>query len=214
MMGALCLTVCHLVQRPDLIITFSDLRYQDRLTTGLRIQAQAKENPGHGPSVWFLSGRVSVGLVWTCGSNTTGCRVRGGGLTSAGGSLCLRESVVVAGAGSTGGTIDGGATGASSRAAAPPGSVAVLLPRTHIPGFGCRPVDPVGPWSSGVRANHSTSARHGCTARGQRGDIRGHLRDARSQVLRGLCTGVHAAGRESGVVAHPSRARCSLLGHG
>lgn len=174
-----------------------------------------RPNPGHGPPVWCSLGGVSMGLVWACGNSTTRCRVRGGRSASAGRSLCLRESVVVAGAGSTGGEICGGATGASSRAAAPPGPVAVLLPQVQPEGCGCRPVpvDPVGPWSTAVRADQPTSARHaGRNTRSQLGDIRRHPRDARPQAPRGYYKGVQSRDRESWVLV--ARTRCSLLRHG
>lgn len=170
-------------------------------------------NPGHGPPAWCSLGGVSMGLVWACGNSTTRCRVRGGRSASAGRSLCLRESVVVAGAGSTGGEICGGATGASSRAAAPPGPVAVLLPQAQPAGCGFRPVDPVGPWSTAVRANQPTSARHaGRSARSQLGDIRRHPRDARPQAPRGSYKGVQSRDRESWVLE--ARTRCFLLWRG
>jgi hypothetical protein len=152
-------------------------------------------------------------LVWACGSSTTRCRVRGGRSASAGRSLCLRESVVVAGAGSTCGEIGGGAAGASSRAAAPPRPVAVLLSRAQPAGGGCRPVDPADRGPPQCVQTNPSSARHaGRNARSQLGDIRRHPRDARPQAPRGSFKGVQARDRESWVLV--ARIRCFLLRHG
>jgi hypothetical protein len=74
--------------------------------------------------------------------------------------LCSRESVVAAGAGWTGGKIGGGATDAPTRTAPPPGPAAVAVPRAPTSGSGCRPLDPVGLWPTGVRVDQPTSARH------------------------------------------------------
>jgi hypothetical protein len=138
---------------------------------------------GHGPALWCL-GWVSVGSVRVCGSSTIRCRVAGGGLGSSTNQWLCPWEYVVAGAGLTGGKIGSGTAGASSRTAPPPGLAAVLLARTPTADFGCRPVDPVGPWLTGVRANQSTSARHaGCNPPSQLGDIRRHPRDATSDAV-------------------------------
>jgi hypothetical protein len=41
-----------------------------------------------------------------------------------------------------------------------PGPAAVLVPRIPVAGFGCRPLEPVGPWPTGVCAVQPTSASH------------------------------------------------------
>ncbi len=87
---------------------------------------------------------------------------------------CSRESVVAAGAGWTGGKIGGGATDAPTRTTPPPGPAAVPVPRPPTAGSGCRPLDPVGPWPTGVRVDQPTSARHARrNVPGQLGDIEG-----------------------------------------
>lgn len=88
--------------------------------------------------------------------------------------LCSRESVVAAGAGWTSGKIGGGATDAPTRTAPPPGPAAVPIPRPPTSGSGCRPLDPVGPWPTGVRIDQPTSARHArWSVPGQLADIEG-----------------------------------------
>jgi hypothetical protein len=152
------------------------------------------------------------GTTSRSGLDSAGCRAQRPTLTR----RWLGCSGVAAGAGSTGGEIGGGATDAPIRAAPPPGPAAVLLPRTQTPGSNCRSLDPVGPWPPGERAGQPTSARHGWrTTRSQRGDIRGHPRDARPQTPRWSCKGAPSRLRLRWMfVAHPSRPRSPLLHHG
>jgi hypothetical protein len=108
--------------------------------------------------------RVPVGSVLGYGSSTTRTRPAGAGLLAV--------------AAFKGGKISGGATDAPHpRVAPPPGpAAAVLIPRTPIPGSGCRLLDG---WAmahqSSCRPTTSTH-RAGWNARDQLGDIGANTR--------------------------------------
>jgi hypothetical protein len=147
---------------------------------------QARIAAGHGSPVWCLGG----GCQWLgrgLGQQYHPLPSGGWRFGSTDRWLCPWKSVVAAGGGSTGGTIGGGAAGAPSRAAPLPGPAAVLSTRTQSADSGCRPVDAVEPWLTGVRANQSTSPRHArCNPPSQLGDIRRHPRDDTSEAATAL----------------------------